>query len=187
MVRGATPPTVSPAVVLTAGWVRGGSRPSPRGYAGSPASELVGALGGPGKGRGLCLTELQSPRQGHVLARPRPGSRCALSSIPPLGLMPVPVSVSQHPQRPQQLECMAPRLRSQLQPASVSPFTLQKLIQLRSAVYPLGGGRGQGKVARPLPIMTSGPPLWVELFSKNGNCCELGTNMMGICYNMYSY
>ena len=88
---------------------------------------------------------------------------------------------------PQQLECMAPPLRSQLQPASVSPFTLQKLIQLRSAVYPLGGGRGQRKVARPLPIMTSGPPLWVELFSKNGNCCELGTNMMGICSNMYSY
>ena len=59
------------------------SRPSPRGYPGSLASELVGELGGPGTGGELCLTELQSPRHGHLLARPRPRSSCALSSIPP--------------------------------------------------------------------------------------------------------
>ena len=78
VVRGATPPTVSPAVVLTAGWVRGGSWPSPRGYAGSPASELVGALGGPGKGRGL------SHRAAEPSPRPCAGQAQAWKPLRPL-------------------------------------------------------------------------------------------------------
>ena len=33
---------------------------------------------------------------------------------------------------------------------------------------------------------TSGPLLWLGPFSKKGNCCELGTHMIGNCYSTYS-
>lgn len=106
------------------------SRPSPRGYPGSLASELVGELGGPGTSGELCLTELQSPRHGHLLARPRLRSSCALSSIPAL---PSNGGAGLHgsPSTEASLSIWSAwtlLLRSQLQPASVSPFTFQKLI-----------------------------------------------------------
>ena len=41
-------------------------------------------------------------------------------------------------------------------------------------------------VARMLHSITSGPPLGLGLFSKNGSC-ELGMNLIGICYNRYFY
>ena len=36
--------------------------------------------------------------------------------------------------------------------------------------------------ARMLHSITSGPPLWLGLFSKEGSCCKLGINLIDICY-----
>lgn len=68
----------------------------------------------------------------------------------------------------------------------ISPFKVQKLGKLRLVACPSEVARGQGQVTRTWDIITSDTPLWLGLFPKQGNHCELGITLIGV-YCMYYY
>ena len=97
------------------------------------------------------------------------------------------VSTGRGPRRPRQLETVDAAIKVTASASFSLSVQVSKLGPAEISCLALGAGQRSGLSSKDIAHHYLRPTSVLGLFSKKGNCCELGIHLTGICYNLYSY